>query len=88
MTVREPEWSPWDVRVVAEARRHERQSRGHHGRLLDEATDPNNMGRFTVPPPTTDFAAKALHEAQAEWKKAYGEQAGMDHLLWTVDLAD
>lgn len=72
--------------MLAESRAAEREPRGTHGWLISEATDRKNMGRFKVPPPTTDFAAQALHDAQAAWKSQYGEQAGMDHLLWKVEL--
>jgi len=88
VTVREAEFSAWDRALLFESIEAERQPRGSHGWPISAATDPANMGRFKVSEPTTDFAAKALHDAQKAWRDQHGEQAGMDNLLWKVDLSD
>ncbi len=85
VTVQEPRFTPEDKALLLAARRKDRAPRGSHGLTIEDAADPKNFGRFKVDAPTTDFAAKALHEAQESWRKKHGDQAGMEYLLWRVE---
>ena len=82
----EPRFTRAEVAVLLESRRVERD-RGPHGVPLSEATDPANRGRFTVPPPTLDFAEEALSKAQEAYRKLE-DRPPMEALLWRVEKAD
>ena len=84
MTVREPEFSAWDLAVLLADRHDERLPRGRHGLLLAEATNPENKDAFEVDLPTTDFAQLALDRAQERYRKAW-PGAEMGSLLWRVE---
>lgn len=88
VTVRESEFSFMDRVWLLDSRAQESVQRGSHGIPIEEATDPANRGKFVVPLPTTDFAAKALNDMQKAYRDAYGDRAGMDHLLWRVEKVD
>lgn len=83
VTVREAEFSAWDRAVLLADRAEARAPRGHHGILMSEATARENFGRFVVPEPTTDLAAKALREAREAWKEQHGST---EDLLFRVEL--
>lgn len=86
VTVREAEFSSWDRAVLLADRARALAPRGAHGLLLSETTNPENAGRYTVPLPTVDFAAKKL----AAEKKKYAQQWGDESLtgtLWRVELS-
>ena len=87
VTVRETEFSDWDRAALLADRARDLAPRSRTGILMSEATDRKNFGRFVVPPPVTDFASKALHEAQEAWKEQYGEKS-LDSLAWRVELED
>ncbi len=87
VTVRESEFSAWDRVVMLEDRAESKIARGSHGFPLADATDPENQFGFTVLPPTTDFAQKALNAAKADYRKRY-KDADMDALLWNVERSD
>lgn len=87
VTVREPEFSDWDRAALLADRARELAPRSRTGILMSEATDRKNFGRFVIPDPTTDLAAKALHDAQEAWKELNGERS-LDNLLWRVELED
>lgn len=86
---REPEWDPEQVALLL-AMQELRADIGPHGHPLSETmsplADPNLRGEgwhYEVPPPATDYAAKAVADAQ----HAYGEQypdANQNGLLWGV----
>jgi hypothetical protein len=52
-----------------------------------DATDGNNFGKFKVPEPVTDLAAKALREAEEAWETRHGQGSTRD-LLFYVELDD
>ena len=85
VTVREPEFSHLDRKWLLDSLKRAREPRGSHGWPISEATARENMGRFVVPQPTTDFAKKALVEAQEKASKEHGEDA-MKYLLFQVEL--
>lgn len=87
VTVVEPRFSRHDVAVLLASRRAEKASRGSHGHLLSEATDPALQGKWSVPLPVTDFAQEKLTRAQDAYKKSYPD-ADMSALLWRVDMDD
>lgn len=88
VTVTESRFSPDDKALLLAARRARDVPRDSNGVLLADAIDPANQFRFEVPPPTTNFAKKALDDAQSAWEKEYGDRAGMGSLLWNVKLKD
>lgn len=88
VTVTEPRFTPFEKEVLLAARSVRDAPRDSSGVLLSEATDPRNQSRFEVPLPTTSFAKKAIHDAQAAWQKQHGDNAGMEYLLWQVQLKD
>lgn len=87
VTVREPEFSDWDRAALLADRARDLAPRSRTGILMSEAIDRKNFGRFVVPPPFTDLAAKALDEAQQAWREKHGEKSS-DHLVWRVELED
>ncbi len=88
VTVSESEFSDHDRHAILASRRLDARPRGAHGRLLSEATDPTNEYRYQVELPFTDFAQAALNKAQRKYRDAFGEEADMESLLWTVDHPD
>lgn len=85
MTVQEPRFTPAETALLLAARRKALAPRGSHGILMSEATDPANMGKFTVPEPVTDFAAKALFEAREKVRVSHGAEAADNYLLLHVE---
>jgi len=83
VTLREPEFSPWDVAAMLEDRRQSRLRRGSHGVLMAEAMDPDNQFAFEVEGPVTDWAQAKLDDAQEAYRKKY-PNANMHALHWTV----
>ena len=83
VTVREPEFSAWDRRVLADDVAASKVRRGAHGIPVAEAADPENQFAFEVPPPTMDWAQKALDDAQAAYRKQ-NPKAPLGALLWRV----
>lgn len=84
MTVREPEYSEWDVALLLQDRAKRLARRGSHGLLLDETTDSKNQFAYKAKQPITDFAEKALREAKQDYAKKY-PKADMGALLWEVE---
>ncbi|RUQ06685.1 hypothetical protein D8M34_06600 [Microbacterium sp. HSID17254] len=84
VTVQESEFSDWDVAALLADRAEAAVPRGPHGIPIADATDPANQYKFSVELPTTDFAARALHEAQERYRKQYPD-ADMGSLLWRVE---
>ena len=67
---------------------------GRYGEWLPDATspgaDPNdydNPLRYVAQGPFTNWAEKAAQDAQDAHRKAAGENANMNGMFWTVDLA-
>lgn len=85
VTVSEPRFTPAERALLLAARRRSREPRGPHGLLMSEATDRKNFGRFKVPPPVTDLAAKAIGEAMDEWEKTHGDGSAR-YLLFRAEL--
>lgn len=83
VTTREPEFTERDRLLILASRRADAAPRGSHGVLLSEATDPKNAYAFEVDLPTTDFAQKALNDAQETYQKQ-NEDVDMGVLLWSV----
>lgn len=81
----ESRFTPREVALLLASRRADSVPRGGHGVKLSEATDPANRDAFTVPLPTTDFAAKALRRSQDAYEKRWGKEA-MDDTLWRVEM--
>lgn len=94
VTVREPEFSAWDRALFYDLWSTEKAPRGSHGVLLSEATNPDNQYAFDVPrnergvpTPATDYAQKALEDAQAEYRSRYPNEP-MGSKLWRVKKKD
>lgn len=85
VTIREPEFSDVDVAMLLADYEREHEPRGRHGRPMVEAMDTSNQFGYEVPPPSTDWAQKALNEAEEAYKKRY-PQADMGSLLFRVKL--
>jgi hypothetical protein len=86
---REAEWDDEQVMLLLAARELQADV-GPHGHPLSEAmsplADPNrrNEGwRYEVPPPSVDYAAKALADAQDAYSQQYPD-ANQNGLLWGV----
>lgn len=86
VTVREAEFSAWDRAVLLADRAQALAPRGPHGLLLSETTDPANEGRYTVPLPTVDFAAKKLAAEKKKYAKQWGDES-LTGTLWRVELS-
>lgn len=84
VTVREPEYSEWDVALLLRDRAKRLARRGSHGLLLDETTDPKNQFAYKAKAPITDFAEKALRDAKQDYAKKW-PSADMGALLWEVE---
>lgn len=84
MTATEPRFTRREVALLLASRRAEKIPRGRHGLTLQEATDRENEYAYTVPLPTTDFAAKAIADAQEKYRKDWPD-AQLDALLWRVE---
>lgn len=52
--------------------------------LLSETTDPANTYAYKAALPTTDFAAKALADAQKAYRTEFPD-AQLESLLWRVE---
>ena len=87
VTVREPEFSDVDVAMLLADYEREHEPRGRHGRLMSEAMDPANQFAYEVPPPSIDWAQRALNDAEEAYKKRY-PQADMGSLLFRVRMRD
>lgn len=87
ITVREPEFSAWDLAVLLADRADERVPRGRHGLPISEATDPANQFAFEAEGPTTDWAQKVLDEAEAEYRRKW-PKAPHGALLFKVRRRD
>lgn len=90
MTVREPEFSAWDRALFLDLWNREKERRGAHGLPLSETTDPANQFAYDVPrnekgipTPGTDWAQKALDDAQAQYRAAYPDTP-MGSKMWRV----
>ena len=90
VTVRESEFRDVDVAELLDLLVEDSKPRGAHGIPLETALsrdwDPSNLdgkGRFVVPAPTVDFAAKALSDAQNAFAKDHPD-FDMSALRWTV----
>lgn len=83
VTVREPEFTPWDRAALLTDVADSKVPRGGHGRTISEVTDPDNQFAYEVEPPAMDWAQKKLDEAQAAYKKS-NPNADMGALLWRV----
>jgi hypothetical protein len=84
ISVTESRFTPRDVAVLLASRRAERAPRGSHGMLLSETTDPANTYAYKAALPTTDFAAKALADAQKAYRTEFPD-AQLESLLWRVE---
>ena len=91
VTVREPEFTPPDLVILRGWMREELAPRGAHGHLLSEAMSPDAdpgswdaTRRYRVPPPSRDFAAKAISDAQEAYKKRFPD-ADLSSLRWRVE---
>lgn len=83
VTLREAEFSPWDVAAMLEERRRAGQRVGPHGVLMAEAMDPDNQFAFEAEGPVTDWAQAKLDEAQSAYRKRYPD-VNMNALHWSV----
>lgn len=88
VTVAEPRFTAHEKMLLLLARREAMEPRGPHGIKMSEAIDPANYGKFHVPNPTTDLAAKAEYAAKESWKKKWGDQAHMEDKIFRVELRD
>lgn len=88
ITVREPEFSHLDRAWLLDSWKRENEPRSSTGWLMSVATDPANQGKFFVPPPTVDFAAKAEIEAREEIEKIYKGKIPLDALKIRVEKKD
>lgn len=68
---------------------------GQHGEWIPDATsdraDPNNYDhplRYVPGGPYTNWAEKAVKDAEVAYRKAGGENVNMNGLFWTVDPQD
>lgn len=84
VSVTEPRFTRVEVARLIAAQRKAAERRGDHGWTLAEATDKNNMGRFRLSEPVTDFAAKAEAEGIEAAKKKYGDDM-MRYLRFSVE---
>lgn len=81
VTVREPEWSMYDVAVLLASRR---RAVGPHGIPVAEATDPANREAFAgYEMPVVDYATKALEDARDRYYKAWPDANRNGH-MWGV----
>lgn len=85
--IREAEFSPWDLALMLDSRRAEKEPRGSHGWTIAEATNPENQFKFYAPSPTKDFAAEALHREQESYRKRF-PSVDMGSILWRVEKKD
>lgn len=83
VTVREPEFTPWDRAALLADVADSKELRGSHGRLISEVTDPANQFAYEAEPPAMDWAQKALDDAQEAYKKK-NPKASLGALLWRV----
>lgn len=87
--VREPEYSPDDLRLLlAHMRNRQRPS---HGIPLDVATDPANQFMFEAEGPVMDWAEHTLATAREAYYKAYdkpGAPVQRAGRMWRVKLRD
>jgi hypothetical protein len=88
VTVREPEYSDLDRKWLLRSREVENEPRGPHGVPISLATDPANRGKFSVPPPSVDFAAWEMSKARAVAEKTYKDKIPMDALRFEVQMRD
>lgn len=86
ITVREPEWSAHDRRLIREVREEQRVPRGRHGIALIDAIDPKNADRFIVEP-VVDFAQTALDKAEHDRRKIVKAEDDWS-LIWRVALPE
>jgi hypothetical protein len=87
VTVREAEFSSWDLAVLMADRENERIPRGRHGLPIAEATDATNQFAYEVEGPTTDWAQKTLDEFEAEYRRKW-PKAPHGALLYKVRRRD
>ena len=87
VTVREREFTDDDLAALLERV----PPVGKHGWPVDEAMSPdgdssswNAKYRWHVPPPSVDFAQKALDQAQEAYRKQYPD-ADLGALRWRVE---
>lgn len=83
VSVTEPRFTRREVARLLASRRLENEPRGSHGFRMSEALDPKNAYAFQAEEPLTDFAAKALHDAQEKYKSDWPD-AVMDVLRWRL----
>lgn len=83
VTVREPEYSPWDRAALLADVADSKIPRGAHNLPLSETTDPRNQFAYEMEPPTMDWAQKVLDDAQEAYRKK-NPNAPMGALLWKV----
>lgn len=84
MTVREAEFTEWDVAVLLADRTEAKKPRGRHGIPLSEALDPGNQFAYVARGPVTDWAQKKLNEAEERYRKA-NPKADMDSVHFWVE---
>lgn len=84
--VQEPRFTPHEVDVLLASRREDSKPRGEHGLPLSVATDPENRGKFKVPPPLRDFAAEKLHAEKSAFKSKYADEYDRYSWLWRVEV--
>lgn len=89
----EPEWSPGDIAALV-AVREQRKLIGPHGWPIDEAMSPDGdpsswdaKYQWVVPPPSVDYAQRAIDIKKAEYAKEY-PNVDMNSLRWRVERRD
>lgn len=94
ITVRESEFSSWDRAALLTDLSDSKVRRGAHGLPLSETTNPENQFAYDVPrsalgvpAPVTDWAQKALDEAQEQYRKLYPDTP-LGSKLWRVMRRD
>lgn len=89
VVTREPEFTPEDLALLLAFQRAENAPRGPHGHLLSEAMDPaanpsvEGGFHYEAALPTTDWAEKALKDAQDAYYKKYKDANRNGH-SWAV----
>lgn len=84
ITVREPEFSEWDVAVLLADLAESKIRKGRHGLPLVDALDPKNQFAYVAKGPVTDWAQRKLNEAEERFKKS-NPNADMDSLHFWVE---
>ena len=84
-------WSAYDRHIMIALGRVER-STGRYGEWLPDATSPGadtndyaNPLRYVVEGPFTNWAEKAVLDAEKTYRKQAGDDANLNGMFWTVD---